>query len=67
MIRVTIYFGTGRESNSRDCQTLEDAYSMCERYGMDAHAVNLRTDKLYIWRPSADNTFEAFAAKLESR
>ncbi len=64
MIRVTIYFATGRESNARDCNTIEQAYDMCERYGMMAHAVNLRTDRLYIWRPEAANTIEACAAKL---
>lgn len=67
MIRVTIYFATGRESNSHDCQSLEQAFDMCSRYGMLAHAVNLRTDKLYIWRPEAPNTMEAFAAKLADR
>ena len=64
MIRVTIYFSTGRESNSSDCRTIEEAYAMCERYGMVAHAVKLRTDRLYIWRPEANNTMEVFSAKL---
>ncbi len=66
MIRVTIYFATGRESNAADCRTIEDAFNMCRRYGMTAHACNLATDKLYIWRPQADNTMEAFTAKLET-
>ena len=64
MIRVTIYFETGRESNSHDVRTVQEAFDMCSRYGMTAHAVNLATDRLYIWRPTAGNTLEAFTAKL---
>ena len=64
MIRVTIYFATDRESNSQDCRGVQDAFDMCVRYGMLAHACNLATDRLYIWRPEAANTMEAFAAKL---
>jgi hypothetical protein len=64
MIRVTTYFDTGRESNSRDCPSIAEAFDMCQRYGMTAHAVNLRTDRLYIWRPEVTNTFAMFTAKL---
>ena len=64
MIRVTVYFATGRESNSHDCDSIAEAFDMCKRYGMLAHACNLRTDRLYIWRPEAANTLEAFSAKL---
>ena len=63
-IRTTFYFDSGREQSSHDCATLQEAFDRCKRMNMTAHAVNLRTDRLYIWRPAAPNTFEAFSARL---
>ena len=63
-IRTTFYFDTGREQSSHDCGSLQEAYGRCVCMNMTAHAVNLRTDRLYIWRPAATNTFEAFSARL---
>jgi hypothetical protein len=65
-IRVTMFFSTGREQSSHDCDTIQDAFDRCQRSGMLAHAYPVGTSEgIYIWRAEAPNTLEAFTRAME--
>ena len=66
LIRTTFYFATGREQSSHDCATILEAFERCERMNMDALAFPVGSERgiSYVWRPGAENTLEAFEARM---